>query len=154
MDNIAQNENNVKQEINVSRLAYQLNARLVELKNRFKNHPDKPKEADLFQTNDQLTKWLHCTEPGLMKARKQIIKADWIKHQPRSVKGKASFYWILPSNPLLDRQEPLPVQGKTPLTPARAKQFIDMYGEQGGMSRLRDTGYTEAEVIRALGEPK
>lgn len=97
-------ETNPQKEIHLSRLTYALLARLAELRNKFRAERALAKDGSFFQGNDELAKWLHCTERGIMKARKYLVDTGKIKHQAIAIKGKASLYWIL-DRPQKQQQE-------------------------------------------------
>jgi len=154
MTNLPQNENKVKPEIHLSRLAYALVARLTELRNKFRAKGSLAKDGSFFQGNIELAKWLHVTERGIQKARKQAIDAGKIKYEAVAIKGKACLYWILDSNPLPGSQEPPPTQEKPPLNPAEVREFARAKDREFAIRWYVRAGYTEAEIIRALEEPK
>jgi len=154
MSIIPQSEENNKPEIHLSRLSYALLARITELRNKFTRAGTLQKDGSFFQSNVEFAKWLHCSERGIIKARLPLIAAGYIKFKPIAVKGKSSHYWVLENSPIQAPKEENKDQERPPLNTQEVKAFCKATDRNRTISFYERAGYSLAEIISALGEPK
>jgi len=154
MSRLPQEDPNVKKEIRLTRLDYAHLYRLTELRSIHKAKGDLNPNGSIFQSSEQLHKWLKCTKQGLRKSRRRLIKAGRIKFEAVSVKGQASHYWILNGTKQQENSGPEIQKTRPPLTPERAKEVERTLGRDIAVTCLNQEGYSTAEIIEALGEPK
>lgn len=147
-------ENNVKQEIQLTRLDEQFLFRLTGLRDYFWRRGQLQQNGSFFRANKKLWTWLKCTKQGLTGSRNRLIAADKIKYIAGHGRQKSSHYWVLDGLKERKPANKADLYTLPPIDLEKVRSWLTSLDKATVTHMLNLEGHTEANIAQVFEKIK